>query len=287
MNGPAFEERTEMAIMGKIYCFTVLFFILTAACPAPSRASFISIEIESGVDLSGNSLKVSVKVTNKGDEPAENVRAGIEAAGKTAYGKSHRVLGPNEHFTEEFTDEVTFDKPGRYPVLISVDYTDANQYPFNALTMNYADYRESPNARVAGSIGVLNLSGSDRLDVSVKNADESARRVTVRLAASKEFAVQNRVREISIEPGEEKKIGFDIKNVGGLPGSTYPVFALITYDDASFRYLSVSSGSIVVMKRGIWHGLKLPLAILLAILVCIILFFYLARLRGVILARKK
>jgi hypothetical protein len=155
------------------------------------------------------------------------------------------------------------------------------------LTLNYADYPEVPNARVTGSIGNLNLSGSDRVKVSVKNVDETARKVSVELVTSKDFAVQNRVQEIDVSPGDEKKLAFDIKNTGGLPGSTYPVFALITYEDAAFRYLNVSSGNIVVMKKGIWHTLKTPLAILFAVLLCTICLFYLAKLKGIFLTQKR
>ncbi|MBF0557891.1 MAG: hypothetical protein HQL08_03825 [Nitrospirae bacterium] len=277
---------SDMTMMRKIYFFLVLLLMLGVVCPDPSAASFISIEIEAGVELFQNSLRTSVKVTNKGDEPAENVKTSVEVQGKRTYGKARRVLGPNEQFTEEFTTPVIFEKPGRYPVLISVDYTDANQYPFNALTINYADYQESPNARVAGSVGTLNLSGSEKLKVSVKNTDEIERKVLVRLVTSKEFAVQNRLQEIAVSPGDEKKLSFDVKNTGGLPGSTYPVFALIIYEDTSYRYLSVASGNIVVMKKGIWHGLKLPLAILLAVLVSGICLFYLVKLKRSFFTKK-
>ncbi len=227
-----------------------LLLIIVAAVPGPARASFITIEIESGAELFQNNLKVSLKVANKGDESAGNLKTSIEAAGRTIYGKSRKILGPNENFTEELTSDVSFQRPGRYPVLISVDYTDANQYPFNALTINYVDYGDAPNARVTGSIGVIRLSDRERMKVSVKNVDQVERKVSVRLVTSKEFAVSDRVREITVLPGDEKELFFDIRNSGGLSGSTYPVFALITYEDAAYHYLNVASGNIMVVKEG-------------------------------------
>jgi hypothetical protein len=267
--------------MRKLALFITLLLIIVAAAPGPAHASFISIEVESGVELLQNKLKVSVKVTNKGDESASNLKTSIESGGRWIYGKPRKDLAPNEHFTEEFTEEVSFEKPGRYPVLISVDYTDANQYPFNAMTVSYADYGDAPNARVTGSIGVLRLSDSDSLKVSVKNVDEVGRKVSVRLVTSKEFAVSNKVQEIALVPGDEKKVIFEIRNSGGLSGSTYPVFALITCEDTAYRYLNVASGNIIVVKRGVWHKLKAPLAILLGILLTVILLFYLFRLKGI------
>ncbi len=272
--------------MQKLFLFTTLLFILGAAAPGAAHASFISIEIGSGAELLQNKLKVSVRVTNKGDESAGNVKTSIEAGGRRIYGKARKVLAPNEHFTEEFTNEVSFEKPGRYPVLISVDYTDANQYPFNAMTINYADYGDAPNARVTGNIGVLDVSDRERMKVSVKNVDEVQRKVSVRLVTSKEFAVSDKVQEIDLSPGEEKKLIFDIRNNGGLSGSTYPVFALITYEDAAYHYMNLTSGSIMVIKRGVWHIIKAPLAILLGIILSIILLFYLAKLKGAFFTKK-
>ena len=273
--------------MRKLIIFMILLLITVAVVPGPARASFISIEIESGAELLQNKLKVSLKVANKGDESAGNLKASIEASGRTIYGKSRKILGPNENFTEEFSSDVSFQKPGRYPVLVSVDYTDANQYPFNALTITYVDYGDAPNARVTGAIGVLRLSDRERMKVSVKNVDEVERKVSVRLVNSKEFAVSGRVREIALLPGDEKELIFDIRNSGGLSGSTYPVFALITYEDAAYHYLNVTSGSIMVVKRGLWHVLKMPLAILLAVLLCVILLFYLMKLKGVVFTKKR
>jgi len=250
-------------------------------CPGRSHASIISIVIRSEVSISEDNLKVSLTVTNKGDEPAENVKPSLEVGGKTINGETHKILSPNDKFTEDFTSAVQFGKPGSYPVIITVDYTDANHYPFTALEVNYVDYKEAPNARVAGTIGALDLydNDSDKLKVTVKNTEEIAKKVSVRLVTSKEFAVQNRVQEIALSPGGERKLAFNIKNAGGLPGSTYPVFAVISYEDATYHYLNVASGNILVKKQGLWHGLKTPLLILFAVLLVIICLFYIVRLK--------
>jgi hypothetical protein len=94
-------------------------------------------------------LAVKIKVSNTGDEAASSVTPVLRMGDKETRGTRRESLGPNESM-EDTLNLATGDLgPGRWPFRVAVDYTDANQYPFQALHVALLTVGNPSPARIA------------------------------------------------------------------------------------------------------------------------------------------
>lgn len=254
--------------------------LLPAALVRAADANVISIETGTTINISGTRAQVIVTTANRGDEAAHNVKAGMEIGGRQFSGRLKETLSPREQYSEEFNAELEFKKPGRYPVVVNIDYTDANLYPFSALSATYINYGESLNARVAGMVAPVTLAKNGRINLTVNNLDAVERKFHFRVIAPKEIVVTNPEGEIAVASGTEKKVSLDIRNISALPGSSYPVFALLGYEDDKYYYSTINTGIITVVRnKSLLDAYQWPLLIVLAVLVAIVIAYNSGRLR--------
>lgn len=251
-----------------------IFFLFLAAIAGISDAKFISIETSTSLNISGEKAQVVVLTKNKGDEPAYNLKVSVEIGGRQFEGLQKEALSLNEQYRAEFNVAPDFKKPGRYPVVVNVDYTDANLYPFSALSAVYINYKDALNARAAGVIAPVTLSKKGRISLEVNNMDSMERTFRFRLIAPKEMLIANPEGDVTVGPGMGKTVSFDVKNISALPGSVYPVFALLGYEDDKHYYSTVSAGNITIVKeKSFLDAYKWLLFGILAVLIAVVVFY--------------
>jgi len=241
--------------------------------PIKSEAAFITIETTTSTTVRDNVPNISVSVTNKGDESAHNVRINIMLASKQYSGRLKDVLGKGLSYTEEFSPSAEFKKAGRYPFLVNVSYTDANLYPFSALSVSYINYKEPLDSLITGTIPELALSEKGSVRLTAKNIATKEIKFKYEFILPREFMAEKPGGEVTAGPGTEKVITSDIENISALAGSKYPVFALLSYEDDKYYYSTIASGSITVGKKNLLYRYKTYLIVLLAVLILIVIFY--------------
>src|SRR5262249_49755916 len=98
-----------------------------------ARAGNISITMTTTAELRDKALSVRLTVNNTGDEAASSVVPILRLGQKEVRGTRHETLAPNQSFEDTLTVPDVSLGPGRWPFRMAVDYTDQNQYPFQAL----------------------------------------------------------------------------------------------------------------------------------------------------------
>ena len=160
----------------------LLSLLVAAAAVGSARAGTISISITQSTRLDDGKLITDVKVSNAGDEAALSVTPILQFGDKAVRGTGIPSLGPNASHQESLTVPVGTLGEGRWPYRIAVDYTDQNQYPFQALFAQALVVGSPPAAKVAvPAITNADIAGSGTLSVTVKNltADQRTARVNV------------------------------------------------------------------------------------------------------------
>lgn len=239
-----------------------------------TEAKYITMETEVTAGIEVDTAKIHVGVTNKGDEPAYNIRVSTDVSGKVTSAPLREILKPNDQYSQDLTAVLEYKKPGRYPAIIIVDYTDKNQYPFTAISIAYLNYKESVVGRAVGEVIPSVMSDKGTLKVKVKNLEESDERIEVSLVLPKELKSPNPKKEVSLKPGKEDTLLFDITNISALPGSSYQVYALFGYEHDQYYYSNAIGGNIKVEQRkSLLEQYQTPLIAIAVTLILIVAYF--------------
>lgn len=221
--------------------------VLTVAPAAQAR--FITMEATVDANIEGSTARTHVTISNKGDEPAYNVLIRAEIGGAVQAGPMQKALLPNEPYSETFNTTVEYQKPGRYPVIVTVDYTDGNQYPFSALSIVHLNYQENIVGRVVGDIGSASIDSSGSVKLRIRNLGQTEERLKARLITPRELSVSPATRELRIRPNGEESLSFKVRNASALPGSQYQVYAVLDYEQDNYHFSNIVGGQISVEQR--------------------------------------
>ena len=220
---------------------------------------------------------VNLKVGNTGDEAALSVTPSLRFGDQVVRGKGKQSLAPNTSFEETLTLPVGSLGEGRWPYRIAVDYTDQNQYPFQALQTQAILVGNPPPAKIAvPAIKSDDIAGSGTLTLTVKNltADPHTARVSVFVPEGLEAT--DPVREVKLEGWKEQVLEVPVTNRTALAGSRYPVFVAVEYDDGSVHQAAVAQGMVSVIEvqsffsrngRLLWIGAGVLIALWLGVVV--------------------
>jgi hypothetical protein len=251
--------------------------LLAAACAlaAPAAAGSISITISQDVAVSADKLMVNLKVGNSGDEAALAVTPSLHFGDQVVRGKGKESLAPNSSFEETLTLPVGSLGDGRWPYRIAVDYTDQNQYPFQALQTQTVLVGSPPPAKIAvPAIKSDDIAGSGTLTLTVKNLTGDPRTARVSVFVPEGLEATDPVRELKLEGWKEQVLKVPITNRTALAGSRYPVFVAVEYDDGAVHEAAVAQGIVSVIEaasffsrnsRLLWIGGGALVALWLAI----------------------
>src|SRR5262249_21372745 len=129
---------------------TLLPILLLVVC-APggvAEAGSITITMTSTAAYEDDQLVLGLQVGNTGDEAAHSVTPGLRFLDQQIRGKPQESLGPNEKLQTPLRAPAANLGVGRWPFRVVVDYTDANQYPFQALHVALLSLGNSPPPRI-------------------------------------------------------------------------------------------------------------------------------------------
>src|SRR4029453_8623065 len=122
--------------------------LATAVLAPPAEAGTITITISQTARLADGTFSVDVKVDNSGDEAALSVTPVLRFGDQEVRGKGKASLAPNSSFDETLSLPVGTLGDGRWPYRLAVDYTDQNQYPFQAVQTQTLLVGNPPPAKV-------------------------------------------------------------------------------------------------------------------------------------------
>ena len=243
----------------------VLFLIMTGSLlslPAvPVRAGVISVQTELAPSYDGKTFRLQATVINRGDDPAHEVSVTAELAGTKAHSSEVAFLGPNESQFFELAQDLPVPNHGEYPVVVTVNYSDANRYPFSAISIAPVAYGDSQPSRVAAALSNLEISdGNGHLKLSTRNSGGQAQEITARLITPRELAASGFVGRVTLDGGAAEDFRIPIANVSANPGSSYQVYALVEYDEGGLHHSTVANAYVnVILDPGFLKSHKVLL----------------------------
>jgi len=206
---------------------------LALCLPGPAVAGSISISILPVVELREGALSAQVKVSNVGDEAAQSVAAVLVFGEHKARGEIHPSLAPGASMDATLSLAVGDLGTGRWPYQVAVDYTDTNQYPFQAIHLGLVTVGNSPPAKMA---------------VSELKADPLSSAGTLRMSVVTPEGIEVTVpaQDVKLAAWEERTVSVPIVNRTALVGSRYPVFGEVQYDDDGVHQAVVGQGMVAI-----------------------------------------
>ena len=220
---------------------------LALCLASPAAAGSISISIAPVVEPREGALSAQVKVSNVGDEAAQSVAAVLVFGEHKARGEIHPSLAPGASMDAALSLPVGELGTGRWPYQIAVDYTDANQYPFQAIHAGLVTVGSPPPARVAvAELKADPLSSSGTLRIRVKNLAGVVRQASVSVVAPEGIEVSAPAQDLRLAAWEERTVSVPIVNRTALVGSRYPVFAEVQYDDEGVHQTVAGQGMVEI-----------------------------------------
>jgi len=196
---------------------------------APATAGILKIETQTGVTVAGDLLKVRVTATNKGTGPAHNVQVHLILLSERWHGPVKGQLGPGQTDTVLFKKTLSGIKKGRYPLTVLVDFHDANQYPFSAVSCTTFHFREDANPDLLCLGSDITVETHGELRFSVKNLGFRPRKVRATLVLPKELSTPRPQIDLQIDPRSERAVVFEITNFSPLSGARYYRKQVCTY----------------------------------------------------------
>lgn len=223
--------------------------LLALALFAPvAAAKTISINISQSAAYRDGNLAVTVKVGNSGDEAAQSVTPILRFKDQELRGKGKASLDPNTSFEEVLTLPVGQLGDGRWPYRLAVDYTDLNQYPFQALQTQVLVIGNPPPAKVAvPAIKADGIAGSGTLNVQLKNLTATPRTATMSVLVPDGLEVTDARRDTELPAWADQTVAVPVVNRTALAGSRYPVFVAVEYEDGPVHQALVAQGIVEIL----------------------------------------
>jgi hypothetical protein len=231
----------------------LLAFLLLTVTGGLAWAGSISISITPAVELKDGALSAKVKVSNTGDEAAQSILPMLRFRGGEAKGTLKNQLGPNETVEQTLTVPAVGLTDGRYPFRLSVDYTDINQYPFQALQVSTVTVGTPAPAKLAATLQADQLATDGSVVVTLKNLLGDARKVTLTVHASEGIETPKEPTVVDLDGWGTKTATMDVMNRTALAGSRYPLFATAEYDAEGVHQTVVGQSTVeIVPPRSFW-----------------------------------
>lgn len=229
-------------------------------------ASYISIQ--SSITTTEN--ETIITITNLGDEAAYNVQLSLNINNKRVISNVKRQLGVQKSFKWKVPLAAKPKNPGKYPLILTTNYQDANSYPFSAISVSTFDYNLATISDIAAKINNIELSDKGTLELTIKNLAETTKDLSIKLIVPKELTINKEKLSLKLPAKTEKTINFEIKKFSALTGSSYSVFAVIEYDENNQHYTTITNGIVKIIEK---QGIDMKNNFLLITLVILIIVF--------------
>jgi hypothetical protein len=234
---------------------TTLALVMVCSFVSGASAGTISIEVSHRAELREGELRVALTLKNGGDENAHSVTPRLRFRGAEARGATQAVLPPGQPHEASLVVPAAGLGDGVWPYEIVVDYADANLYPFQATSLATLAIGGPPLAKVAiGPLGSPVLADRTTLGVHVKNVSAAEQRLSVRLLAPEAIEAGGTGGEVRLEPWQELEIPVELTNRAALPGSRYPLFVAVEYEDGPVHQTLVGQTIVEIRPADAWVG---------------------------------
>ena len=215
---------------------------------AVAHAGNISITTQQNAHLDGNTLHVEITIGNTGDEAAHAVTPLVRFGDKEARGQRVDTLTPNASVKDMLSLDVGRLTEGTWAYMVAVDYTDANQYPFQAVQGGRLAVGNPPPAKISiASMKAGKLAKTTTLAVSMKNLEGLPRTVAIRLMPPDGIEASPATKDLTFEGWQEQSFDVTLTNRTALPGSRYPVFASAQYDAGGVHFSVLGQGIVEIV----------------------------------------
>jgi uncharacterized repeat protein (TIGR01451 family) len=258
-----------------------LIILIILAFVGLSEASFISLT--PGIDnenvVTGNESVLTFTLSNSGDEPAYDVVISLFLpVGMRSEDLFAGRLDDNSSFSGRF--RIRLDDtilPGAYSIPLMVDYKDANGHPFSAVYSFSQVVRQAAFSKVTPRFDDLEITdrGGGDLKLSLRNLDEKAHQVKVKFFLPRELRSDEEEKIVSVSGKSDSDTAFSVSSFDALAGSSYAVFAVVSYEEDGIHYSTYSSGIVkVVAEKPLpgWIPSWLPLAALAGLILIVIVY---------------
>lgn len=219
--------------------------------PAPALAGSITLEVDTACSPGVAGIECTVSVRNRGGEPAWSPTIRIDALGSTQEAPVGESLAADALASRTFLLATHGVTPGTHPVGIRVSFTDANGYRLSAVAARLVEIGEPPPPGLVGTLAPLRLEETGRLELALRNDGEHPLEPTVRWWVPDEIEVQAAGgAPRRLVPGEVGRWRATATDRAALPGSTYPVFALVDAEAAGGHAGAVIGGTLTIADGG-------------------------------------
>ncbi len=226
--------------------------VLMSPCSLPANAGILAINTQTAVKTDADKFLGTIKVCNTGDVDAYDVQVTVIVSEEQIKSPLKKLLAPNEPDTFSVEKTLAGLKKGRYPVTVIVDFHDANQHPFSAVSCTTFSFKEDVNADLVCVVDDLAMGKKGQLRVSLRNPGPGPRNCRATLVLPRELSSQKHSIDLEIAAGSEKTVAFEIENLSALSGSAYPVFCSVEYDLGDTHYAAVSGAVVRISQKQNW-----------------------------------
>ncbi len=227
--------------------FTLLLMAVVLVCPGVTPAAgILKIETKTTVRVEDDILHIRVEYINRGSAPAHQLQVNVTVLGTEERAPITPQLEPGQSNTVTFQKDVSGLRNGRYPLMVAVDFHDANQYPFSALSGMTFFKGTDVNAELIAESENMTIQGEGMLRFTLKNLSQSDKTIETSLFLPKEFSASELSQTISLDGRSEKRIDFEIENFSALPGATYPVFCFFEYDTEAAHHTALARSMVFI-----------------------------------------
>ena len=249
----------------KVSLLVLLF--LANACLAGS----ISLQTTVGSVVKDNTLNVSLSIINKGNESAFNVQAVVRAGDNVLESPYRAELGAEGVYQAQLKYKLAGTKPGIYPLLVTINYTDANQYPFSALAAHAFALKQAAQPVISGQLQPAKLSRKGEMGLILKNLSGEKLQVQSYLFTPTELSEKAQKIMSRLDPDAEISAKLPLTNRSALKGSTYQVYAVTEYEKDGRHQTLVTPGTVEIVEGGAFLPFE-PMYLVLALILFIALF---------------
>ncbi len=231
-----------------------------------SSASYITINSQlTDVFANENSAAVQSTVSNAGDESAFSVQTSFKTPNGIIFPTLYEnKLDAGAQADSFFSVNISDISPGKYPIVTIVEYSDANNYPFSAISPMFLTYKQRTSSDVNGAIDDVQIPKGGKSEAKLKIANSGSDEINAKITIflPKELFASSYTENVKLRPGEQKTIGVSLSSLSALAGSTYTLLASVEYENSGLHYSSFARGLASISKNeGVFSNSTLAAAI--------------------------
>ena len=206
------------------------FFLALAVLSGPALPSALAGVIKMQVTCTVSGTNLMVRMSNTGDEPAQNVRAHVTFMGKEMHTGNISSFPPRQPRVERFGLDIA-DLKGTYPAVVIVDFEDLNSYPFSSVTIQQIRSGETSPGDLMGVLqGQMELATKVSVPLRIRNKSDREITATCTVITPNELLAEVPEFTLTIPPKGDEQATVELENFSGTPTSSYPVHVLLEYD---------------------------------------------------------